>query len=783
MKTKALLGALVVAILAVFGVIGLRNAPDARAGDFAGATAFSPTTVLVGGSATSTITFYDDRPGTSSMMASVPAGLTFTASSAVLASNATVSCAAAATGLGTQALTLNDAGCDSDTTSQAWLWTVTVTCTAAGTYTANFTPTGFTGSIYNGTAGSALQPLNCVTSSATGTNTITIRKVDQFGQPLAASFSIEQGPFWVEVARVNLSYTVGSDGRPNQNPCATDGTGGGTCALAGVVTPSPFTQGLPNGQYRIVEIAGPNSYCTLVGVYNGFSYTTGAQGAANNTYWGSPLVAPYQLTLPDANPLDLQLTFVNSCIVPGGPFAGTSGIAVVIGGSTPGLTNTANLETNPAPGSDSNARLDIRVRDSASIPIPNAHVTVLIDKGTLAMRRDLSSFPNGGYDVIEPVPGSVYFGSNISGDTCDQATNGWWTQSASTGGYTWPFLTTSRTQQDGYTNIDGIVSACVYVDNVLAPNTTPGKINVQAIVESPNQGGLYNGSAYYNPSYPNNLSLPNYLAAPNIVLTATITVVGPPASITVAAAPTSLNCGEKATITVTVKDSAGQNVSDHTRVELVTNYGGVIGGTTATLGPVNVTGGQVFPESSSSAETFNGVATAYLLTSTDHVGPYEVVAAAGGSVLATNGNLAPWYNQYLSVINSTPPGSNAATNPLSANNVPVVGLPGAQINPSVGSYYPWYAQGLLQYVPSSAPVNAQATVTCAVPGAPAAAAPAIAAPRTGQGPADAFAIRPPNTGDAGLAQSSSSNALVYVAGGVAVLALAGLASLKFATRR
>ena len=525
-----------------------------------------------------------------------------------------------------------------------------------------------------------------------------------------------------------------------------------------MISPNIFTSGLPSGTYRVIEIAGPNSYCTLVGVYNGIAYSQQGQGAVNSPFWGTPLVAPYQITLPDANPLDLQLTFVNSCIVPGGPFAGTSGIAVVIGGSTPGLTNTANLETNPAPGSDSNARLDVRIRDAASIPIPNAHVTVLIDKGTLAMRRDISSFPNGGYEVIEPVPGSVYFGSALSGDTCDQATSGWWTQSTTTGGYTWPYNSGSRQQQDGYTNIDGIVSACVYVDSILAPNVTPGKINVQAIVESPNQGGLYQGSAYYNPLYPTNLSLPNYLAAPNVVLTATITVVGPPASITVAAAPTSLNCGEKATITVTVKDSAGQNVSDHTRVELVTNFGGVIGGTTATLGPVNVAGGQVYPQSSSSAETFNGVATAYLLTSTDHVGPYEVVAAAGGSVLATNGALAPWYgnNGLLT--------TNAAT-------------------PSVSAYFPWYAQGLLQYSPSSAPVNAQATVTCAVPGAPAAAAPLIAAPRTGQGPADAFAIRPPNTGDAGLAATSGSNAMVYVAAGLAVFALAGLASLKFATRR
>ena len=776
MKTKALLGALVVAVLAVFGVIGLRNAPDARAGNFGGATAFNPSSLTVGSSGSSVVTVFDDQPGTSSMMVTTSAaGLNFTASSVVLASNPTVSCAVSASGLGTTTLTLADASCDSDTLQTQWSWTVTVTCITAGSYTVNFTPVGFTGSILTGTVASNIQPVSCVTS-ATGSNTISIRKVDQFGQPLIASFSIQQGPFWVEVARVNLSYTVGADGRPNQNPCATDGTGSASCGLTGVISPNTFPQGLPNGSYRIVEIAGPNSYCTLVGVYNGFSYTTGAQGAVNSTFWGNPVVAPYQITLPDANPLDLQLTFVNSCIVPGGPFAGTSGIAVVIGGSTPGLTNTANLETNPAPGSDSNARLDIRIRDSASIPIPNAHVTVLIDKGTLAMRRDLSSFPNGGYEVIEPVPGSVYFGSNLSGDTCDQATNGWWTQSAVNGNYSWPYSTSSRTQQDGYTNTDGILSACVYVDPILAPNTTPGKINVQAIVESPTQGGLYNGSAYYNPLYPSNLSLPNYLASPNVVLTATITVVGPPASITVAAAPTSLNCGEKATITVTVKDSAGQNVSDHTRVELVTNFGGVIGGTTATLGPVNVTGGQVFPESSSSAETFNGVATAYLLTSTDHVGPYEVVAAAGGSVMATNGSLAPWYNTLGTF-------TNAVTSSTGAITSGTFLAPAFNGTPTVSAYYPWYQQGLLQYTPSSAPVNAQATVTCAVPGAPAAAAPAIAAPRTGQGPADAFAIRPPNTGDAGLAAGSSSNAMVYVAGGVAVFALAGLASLKFATHR
>jgi hypothetical protein len=291
--------------------------------------------------------------------------------------------------------------------------------------------------------------LTCLSANLAGQNpnTIQIRKIDQFGQVVAAVFSIQQGPFWVEVARVNLGSTLA------QNPCATDGTqgsfniagAGATCASVGVITPAVFASGLPAGQYRIVEVAGPNSYCTLVQVYNG---NQGQNQAGTLPYSGSLLTQPVTLNLPDANILDLQLTFVNSCVVPGGPSTATSQIAVVIGGSTPGLVNTSNVEIVPAPGSDDDARLDIRVRDAASIPIPNAHVTVLIDKGSLALRRDLSGFPNSGYDVLEPAPFSANFASPFSGDTCDQANNGWWQQSTSTGGYTWPYLSTSRQQAD-----------------------------------------------------------------------------------------------------------------------------------------------------------------------------------------------------------------------------------------------------------------------------------------------------------------------------------------------
>jgi len=107
--------------------------------------------------------------------------------------------------------------------------------------------------------------------------------------------------------------------------------------------------------------------------------------------------------------------------------------------------------------------------------------------------------------------------------------------------------------------------------------------------------------------------------ASDLAATTDVTVVGPPAFITMTAAPSKLVCGEKATILVTVTDAINQKVSDHTRVELITNYGGVIGGTGASLTFPGVNA--VSPLSSGAAETFGGVATAYLLTSTAHIVP------------------------------------------------------------------------------------------------------------------------------------------------------------------
>src|SRR5256885_5514976 len=100
-------------------------------------------------------------------------------------------------------------------------------------------------------------------------------------------------------------------------------------------------------------------------------------------------------------------------------------------------------------------------------------------------------------------------------------------------------------------------------------------------------------------------------------------------------------CGEAKTISATIRDAGGSPVSDHTRVEFVTNFGGVLAGTGATLDPLAV--GYVAPLSSTMAETFDRVATVTLLTSTEHIGPYEVVISTGGSSYTRHGPLSPIY--------------------------------------------------------------------------------------------------------------------------------------------
>src|SRR5262245_27031424 len=113
-----------------------------------------------------------------------------------------------------------------------------------------------------------------------------------------------------------------------------------------------------------------------------------------------------------------------------------------------------------------------------------------------------------------------------------------------------------------------------------------------------------------------------FLVVAAVLVTALVPFASPAVS-----ADDDLICGQAKVIRATIKDSAGNPVSDRTRVEFVTNYGGVLAGTGATLDPLAQ--GYVAPLSSTIAETFDGVATVTLITCTNHVGPYEVVISAG----------------------------------------------------------------------------------------------------------------------------------------------------------
>jgi hypothetical protein len=278
-----------------------------------------------------------------------------------------------------------------------------------------------------------------------------------------------------------------------------------------------------------------------------------------------------------------------------------------------------------------------------------------------------------------------------------------------------PTLTRQSDSADSFQTTTGTrASAILGCNPVDAPGATPGVATVTACVE---------------------------VTGPDICVSVDVTVIGPPASITVAASPTSVRCGEKSTITATVKDSIGQNVSDHTRVEMITNLGGVIAGQGAVAGFA----GPVVPISSSVGDTFGGVATAFLLTSESHSGPYEVVATTGGT--AAFDPLVPGSIDFF---------GNLSTDDLNL----IESIPGLNV---LGGIF------------STPPISAQVTVTCNIPAPTAAPAPTVTAPRTGTG------IVPPSTGDAGLASSSSSWTL-FAIGGLAAFALAGLATFRFARR-
>ncbi len=421
----------------------------------------------------------------------------------------------------------------------------------------------------------------------------------------------------------------------------------------------------------------------------------------------------------------------------GGIIVPTSAVrGIAIGGSSSNITNRTSVEIVPAPGSDNDARIDVRVLSGPS-EVNGAHVTFLVDNGLITIGDGTATLPpatpdaDTNHGVAEPVIETAIAaaaGLTSSGDNCDRGTAN---PAGSASVIPWTALPTIV----GVTGTEP-VPVSVARPSSISPRASDGLTGgtEPSTVGASTGGGATASAGFISACYlasdidfdqslwarPGRATITIIISVPtstSLVVTETITVVGPPASITVAASPSSLRCGEKATITATVKDSIGQNVSDHSRVELITNLGGVLAGTGAVISQASFTA----PVSNTIAETFGGVATAFLLTSESHSGPYEVVVTAGGH------------------------------------------------SPGLG------VGGLF----STSPISAQVTVTCAIPAAVAAPAPAptVRAPSTGTGP-----ITAPNTGDAGLAGSSGSSWVLFVIAGAAAFALAGVASLRFARR-
>jgi len=411
----------------------------------------------------------------------------------------------------------------------------------------------------------------------------------------------------------------------------------------------------------------------------------------------------------------------------------------------------ATVEIIPARGNTSHSFIWMKIHDANGNPVfPGRDVDFRTDRCAI----ETSGFGTSGQSGTAPVLGTLGDGPSVLSFGSVIAMTGA-LNAASPGSYiNWEFSAPAQTPVDlggglfpfsplqdfgktidGYA-INGVTPEASYAGAILscnpgqAPGVTPGKANVTACVQ-----------------VLNNL---------DVCVAVVVTVIGPPASITVAASPTSVTCGEKSTITATVVDSIGQPVSDHTRVELVTNLGGVIGGTGAVAGFA----ANVAPISSSVADTFGGVATAFLITSDVTSGPYEVIATSGGT---TSGDFG--------IVNS------ATATSLSFNQLLTpIALPG-----TFGGYTFPQTTSYLGGQFSTPPVSAQVTVNCALPVvvgvAPAQPAPAISAPRTGTG------IIPPNTGDAGLLGSSSSSNWTFVAlGGLIALTFAGLVTVKVARR-
>jgi hypothetical protein len=146
-----------------------------------------------------------------------------------------------------------------------------------------------------------------------------------------------------------------------------------------------------------------------------------------------------------------------------------------------------------------------------------------------------------------------------------------------------PSGATSRVAR-GVSDSSGIASFGFIADESKVPGVVPGNANVLLLAGAPERP-VGNSSIQ-------------------------ITLIGPPASITIAASPATVAPGEIVTVTVAVKDAVGQDVFDGTVVRF-----------------------HATPEAkltNSEAMTIRGTCTTFLLTSNARDGLYSIIADAEG---------------------------------------------------------------------------------------------------------------------------------------------------------
>ncbi|HVZ11425.1 MAG TPA: hypothetical protein VG965_00160 [Patescibacteria group bacterium] len=315
----------------------------------------------------------------------------------------------------------------------------------------------------------------------------------------------------------------------------------------------------------------------------------------------------------------------------------------------------------------------------------------------------------------------------------------------------------------GFTNTDGIISAYVYVNPDL-PGATPGKMNDSSIsVCGFGTTGVGLATSTCTRTTASTLNS-------NIILAILITdgTTNGAAPISTFCSFGAVQCGEKSTITATLTDSVGQNVFGHTRVELVSNAGAIYGGTGSNPGLPGMT---IVNAAGNSAAEIPGAIT-LLLTSTD-VGANGVVAST------TSYNCSPAAGSAQVTVTCALSTTAASKNVATLGNIFDAGFTrnldrkdrkmGGSITDSIqGTSAPPLTR-------SSDPTGGMTAPTPAERLAP---DPQATASRLNDG---GGGIRPPNTGDAGLADASGSSWAFVLAGAVA-FALAGIASVKFARR-